>query len=184
MSTFWILNEKEAAIFKTHIWPKHILQWSTLQRKRYENQPSQQQQSYNNKRSNHHGEKKGIKSNGTFKKGGNIKFGSIIKRKTNNYRPGNISNYYEYWISITSDKKILGIVENILLLSFDKAQPSKGPFEFSRTKAETDVLEIEVEKLLEKGVISPTKIQPVDYFFNLFTRQKKYGTYRTILNVK
>ena len=70
------------------------------------------------------------------------------------------------------------------MLSFDKDQPSKAPFEFSRTKAETDVLETEVEKLLKKGVIAPTKIQPYDYFSNLFTREKKDGSYRIILNLK
>ena len=53
-----------------------------------------------------------------------------------------------------------------------------------RTKVEADVLETEVEKLLKKGVISPTKIQPDDYFSNLFARQKKDGSYRTILNFK
>ena len=60
---------------------------------------------------------------------------------------------------------------NGLLLSFDKDQPSKAPFEFARTKAETDVLETEEEKLVKKGVIAPTNIQPDDYFSNLFTRQ-------------
>ena len=71
-----------------------------------------------------------------------------------------------------------------LLLSFDKDQPSKAPFEFPKTKAETNVLETEVEKLLKKGMISPTKIQLDDYFSNLFTRQKKDGSYRNILNFK
>ena len=57
---------------------------------------------------------------------------------------------------MTSDKYILGIAQNSPLLSFDKDQPSKGSFELPRTKAETDVPETEVEKLLKKGVISPT----------------------------
>ena len=105
-----------------------------------------------------------------------------LGEKTNSYRGGNISNYFENWRSITSDKYILGIRENDLLLSFYKDQPSKNPFEFPRTKAETDVLE--TEKLLKKGVISPTKIQPDHFFSNLFTRIKKDGSYRTILNLK
>ena len=49
-------------------------------------------------------------------------------------------------------------MKNGLLLRFDKNQPSKATFEFHRTKAETYVLETEVEKLLKKGVISPNKI--------------------------
>ena len=57
-------------------------------------------------------------------------------------------------------------------------------FEFPRTKTETDILETEGGMLLKKGVLSATKIQPDDYFSNLFTRQKKYGSYSTILNLK
>ena len=33
-------------------------------------------------------------------------------------------------------------------------------------------------------MITPAKIQPDDYFSNLFTRQKKDGSYRTILSLK
>ena len=108
----------------------------------------------------------------------------LLRQKTNNYCTGNISNYYENWISITSNKYNLDIVENDLLLTFDKEQPSKAPFDFPITKAETDVVETEVDKLLKKGVISPTKIQSNDYFPNLFTRQNKDGSYRTIVNLK
>ena len=97
----------------------------------------------------------------------------LLKEKANSYYAGNISNYYEHWRSITSDNYILSIVQNGLLLSFDKDQPSKAPFEFPRIRAETDVLETEVEKLLKKGMITPTIIQSDDYFSNLLTRQKK-----------
>ena len=92
----------------------------------------------------------------------------LLREKANSYCAGNISNYYENWRSITSDKYIQGIVQNGLLLSFNKDQLSKALFEFPRTKAETNVLETDVEKLLKKGVISSTKIQPDDYFSNLF----------------
>ena len=108
----------------------------------------------------------------------------LLRQKTNIYCAGNIRNYCENWRSITSDKYILGIIENVLLLSFNKDQPSKAPFEFSRTKTETDVLEIKVEKILKKGVISPTKIPSDDYFSNIFTRQKEYDSCTTILNLK
>ena len=108
----------------------------------------------------------------------------LLRKKANSYCAGNISNCYENWRSITLDEYILSIVQNGLFLSFDKDQSSKAPFEFPRTKAETDVLETEVEKLLKKGMIAPTKIQPDDYFSNLFTRQKKDGSYRTNLNLK
>ena len=75
-------------------------------------------------------------------------------------------------------------MKNGLLLSFDNNQPSKATFEFPRTKADTDVLETDVKKILKKRVISQTKIQSDDCFSNLFTSKKKDGSYRTILNLK
>ena len=48
----------------------------------------------------------------------------LLREKANDYRAGNISNYYEIWRSITSDKYILDVVENGLFLSFYKDQPS------------------------------------------------------------
>ena len=52
----------------------------------------------------------------------------MLREKANSYCAGNISIYYENWRSITSDKYVLYIVKNSLLLSFDKNQPSKAPF--------------------------------------------------------
>ena len=51
----------------------------------------------------------------------------LLREKANSHFAGNISKYYESWRYITSDKYILGIVENGLLLTFDKDQPSKAP---------------------------------------------------------
>ena len=48
----------------------------------------------------------------------------LLREKANDYRAGNISNYYEIRRSITSDKYILDVVENGLFLNFYKDQPS------------------------------------------------------------
>ena len=69
----------------------------------------------------------------------------LLREKANSYCAGSISNYHENWRSINSEKYILGIVKNDLLLCFDKDQPNKVLFEFPRTRAETIVFETEVE---------------------------------------
>ena len=51
-------------------------------------------------------------------------------------------------------------------------------------QAETDLLGAVVQKFLKKRMITPTKIQPDDFFFSLFTGKKKDGSYRTILSLK
>lgn len=72
-----------------------------------------------------------------------------------------------------SPQTYLGTVKNDLLPSFDKDQPVQAPFEFRRSKEETDVLETEVEKHLKKGVKLPTKIQPDNYSLTYSSVKRK-----------
>ena len=88
------------------------------------------------------------------------------------------------WRKLTSDKYILDIVENGLILNFTTDAPSKVAFEYKRSQNETHVIDEEVYKLLSKRVISATNVNAGDYFSSLFTRLKKDGSYRTILNLK
>ena len=86
-----------------------------------------------------------------------------------NYKAGNIRYHIEKWRDITSDKYILDIVQNGLMLNFGAEPPEKGPFEYKRSKNETDIIDKEVEKLLRKEVISACEVEDGDYFSSLFT---------------
>ena len=101
-----------------------------------------------------------------------------------NFRAGGIRHHLDTWRAFTSDKYILDIVENGLKLNFTADAPSKVPFEYKRSQNETRVIDEEVFKLLSKEVISASCVNNGDYFSNLFTRLKKDGSYRTILNLK
>ena len=107
--------------------------------------------------------------------------GKILKRKFTQIA---LPPQFEKWKDITSDKYILDIVQNGLMLNFGAEPPEKGPFEYKRSKIETDIIDKEVEKLLRKEVISACEVEDGDYFSSLFTREKKDGSYRTILNLK
>ena len=101
------------------------------------------------------------------------------------FQAGNISKHAEAWKKLTGDKFIIDIVTHGLLLNFhDNYRPSKYPFQYPRGKKETDVINKEISDLLRKGVICISPPMPGDYFSNLFTREKKDGTMRTILNLK
>ena len=104
--------------------------------------------------------------------------------KVKNFRAGNIRHYINKWMDITSDGYILDIVQNGLKLNFSAKAPEKGSFEYKRARNETKVIDEEVERLLEKQVISACGEKTGDYFSSLFTREKKNGSYRTILNLK
>ena len=56
------------------------------------------------------------------------------------------------------------------------------PLNFS--PAETEIIDTEISKLLSKGVIVNTTREPNDYVSSIFTRTKKDGSYRMILNLK
>jgi len=47
-----------------------------------------------------------------------------------------------------------------------------------------DIISVEIDKLIQKGVISVSDLTPQDFFSTLFVRPKKDGSYRTILNLK
>ena len=76
-------------------------------------------------------------------------------------------------------------MSNGLQLNFTEC-PTQGsePFEYPRGDNDFIVIDNEVGKLLKKGVVRPSEREDGDHFSSLFTREKKDGTYRTILNLK
>ena len=107
-----------------------------------------------------------------------------LHQKVNNFSAGHIKNFVKNWKNLTSDSVILDIVKHGLKLNFTSEIPSKGPFEYPRSKQDTSIISKEVEKLLQKGVITECNVEDGDYFSSLFTTPKKDGSYRTILNLK
>ena len=88
------------------------------------------------------------------------------------------------WKKITSDKYILDIVTNGLRLDF-KEIPKNRQYQFRTLKNdELDIVKAEVDKLLSKQVICESRRERNDYLSNVFTRKKKDGAKRMILNLK
>ena len=107
-----------------------------------------------------------------------------LHKKVENYCAGNIQHFLHKWKNLTSDKHILSIVQDGLMLNFTGEPPEKGAFEYPRSKKEFDLIDSEIRALVKKGVVTKSAIEEGDYFSNLFTTPKKDGTYRTILNLK
>ena len=80
----------------------------------------------------------------------------LLREKANSYWAGTISDYYENWRRITSDKYILGNV------SFDKDQPTKAPLN-SLEQKQKQMYWGQRYIIFWSRVILPTKIQPDDY---------------------
>ena len=97
---------------------------------------------------------------------------------------GNTKLFAKNWKKLTSDKYILDIVTNGLRLDF-KEIPENRQYQFRTLKNdELDIVKAEVDKLLSKQVICESRRERNDYLSNVFTRKKKDGAKRMILNLK
>ena len=78
----------------------------------------------------------------------------------------------------------MDIVTNGLRLDF-KEIPKNRQYQFRKLKNdELEIVKAEVDKLLSKQVICESRRERNDYLSNVFTRKKKDGAKRMILNLK
>ena len=97
---------------------------------------------------------------------------------------GNTKLFAKNWKKLTSDKYILDIVTNGLRLDF-KEFPENRQYQFRPLKNdELNVVKAEVDKLLSKQVICESRREINDYLSSVFTRNKKDGGKRMVLNLK
>ena len=83
------------------------------------------------------------------------------------------------WESLTTDYFILDIIKNGLKLAFTAIPPSNSPSSIQGPTWRGILIGKEVEKLLHKGIITVSKECAGDFYFNLFVREKKDGSFRT-----
>ena len=60
----------------------------------------------------------------------------------------------------------------------------RPPKVFSCSRNESDVIDTEIQKLVNKGVIAKTHHEDGEFISPIFTRPKKNGTHRVILNLE
>ena len=97
---------------------------------------------------------------------------------------GNISKYIDEWKKLTNDESVLQMVKGCYLeidLAFAQvSEPRELPF----SEEESEFIDNEIKKLLEKGVIEESWDQKDQFISNIFLRPKKDGSFRMILNMK
>ncbi len=101
-----------------------------------------------------------------------------------NFFAGKISNCYNKWKEITNDPFILQLVRKGLKIDFFEWPPEYHTSNFSLRSFEKVVIDKEITKLLDKKVISECSYEPNEFVSSVFTRPKKDGTHRMILNLK
>ena len=102
----------------------------------------------------------------------------------NKFVAGNLEKFYLNWKSITNDEVILDIIKNVLKIDFNKKPRNICVPKIQHNIKEKEIINSEIQKLLDKGVIVQCDREPNDFVSTGFTREKKYGSSRTILNLK
>ena len=97
---------------------------------------------------------------------------------------GNLKNFYLNWKSITNDETILDIIKNGLKIDFKERPINIFVPGIRHSTKEKEIINSEVQKLLDKGVIVQCDSEPNDFVSTVFTGEKKDGFSRTILNLK
>ncbi len=99
------------------------------------------------------------------------------------FKAGRISNHFSAWINITSDKEILSDIRGMTIELSD--MPTQHYFVSTKfNSAETEIIEIEINKMLKKQIIEPAEHEDNEIVCNIFSVPKKDGTHRVILNLK
>ena len=112
---------------------------------------------------------------------------NVIKKSKDNitcFKGGRIRHYLDQWKALTSDHEILQIVQGLKLdfstVPFQEFIPKQIDF----NAQEICVVNLEINKLLEKGVIVESMYEYGQFISTVFLRPKKDGTHRLILNLK
>ena len=101
-----------------------------------------------------------------------------------NFEEGKLKNYYEHWKKYTSDTFIHDIIKNGLKLDFNEIPFQHCCNNFPLSKEEMSIINSEIQKLNSKRVIVNTDKRIGNYISGVFTKSKKDGSHRIILNLK
>lgn len=97
---------------------------------------------------------------------------------------GRLKHFYSAWLQITNDPVILQICAGLRLEFESDVLQTRPAFPIKMNKHEEIAVGQEIAKLQGKGVIQSSTHEPGEFISNIFTRPKKDGSFRMILNLK
>ena len=97
---------------------------------------------------------------------------------------GRLKYFLSVWMAITSDRKILDMIEHCHLEFTENPsqQYPKPPIRFNSEEAV--IIDGEIQQFLSRGVLEETVPSHDQYISTIFLRKKKSGSCRLILNLK
>ena len=103
-----------------------------------------------------------------------------LRAEVEKFKGGNITNCFEKWANITQDQFVLYILKFGLTMEFAEVPVCQLVPSWNFSPVETEIIDSELFKLLSNGVIVNTP----DHVSGTFSKTKKNGDYRMILNLK
>ena len=102
------------------------------------------------------------------------------------FKAGRLKLFLDNWKEITSDETILDMVSgcHIDISENESVNEVKNMRLINFNVKEKEIVNNEVQKLLDKGVIEKTQKSEGDKISNIFIRLKKDKSYRVIINLK
>ncbi len=107
-----------------------------------------------------------------------------LKNNPKNFEGGKIRHAVQHWREITSDSIIIRTISGSVIDFVENIDHIRRPFPIRFCDNETKYINKEIQKLLRDRVITPVKHCEGEFISTIFTRPKKDGSYRVILNLK
>ena len=107
----------------------------------------------------------------------------FLQLEMDKFRAGNVKKFLPNWQQITKNCEILETVQGAKILFYTIASSTvKNNPKF--TQPETDAIDNEISKFLQKGVVKPSYHEEGEFILSIFVTPKLDGGYRLILNLK
>ena len=107
-----------------------------------------------------------------------------FRHKVTTFKAGCLAAHAKEWQHLTSDLEILETVSGQKIEFFTTPVQLKLLINVKITEEQTKLVDLEIEELLNKDVIVPCACEEGEFVSPIFTRPKKDGTLRMILNLK
>lgn len=108
-----------------------------------------------------------------------------LEHKVHCFKAGGLREYCNQWQALTSDPEILQMISGrpieLTRTPYQRVAPSERKILDLNEKHLNDT---KIKTLVAKGVITPSSHKEGEYISPIFTRAKKDGSFRVILNLK
>jgi len=100
------------------------------------------------------------------------------------FNAGRIQEFFANWQNITSDRTVLDMVKGCTLEFATYPHHPCQPKEINFSSRECLAIKIELQRLLDKGIIITSEHETCEFISTIFVRPKADGSFRLILNLK